>query len=148
MPSVQTSYPGTQAAAYAGMQASMSPVDTISRVIETAGGIAPGAPAFQGSTDQACATTGAAFLGVVLVDHFARPTTAGSDNILKGDTVTIMQKGTVWVTVSGAVTAQAPAYRTAGNAYTATATNNTAVNGVFETSASDGGLAILKLNLP
>ncbi|MGE7415449.1 DUF2190 family protein [Methylobacterium tarhaniae] len=148
MPSVQTTYPGTQAAAYAGMQASMSPPDIINRTIETAAGIAPAAPAFQGTTNHACAATGSVFLGVVLVDKFARPNAAGSDNIAQGDTVSIMQKGTVWVPVSGAVTAGAPAYVTSAGAFTATATGNTAIKGVFETAAASGALAILKLNLP
>lgn len=148
MPSVQTSYPGTQAAAYAGMQGSMSPTDIISRTIETVGGINPAAPAYQGSTNHACATTGSVFLGAVLVDKFARPTAAGSDLIQKGETVSIMQKGSVWVPVSGPVTAGAPAYLISAGAFTATSTSNTAIKGVFETAAADGALALLKLNLP
>ncbi|MFE1598194.1 DUF2190 family protein [Methylobacterium sp. ID0610] len=148
MPAVQSTYPGNQAAGYEGQQSSMSPADIISKTIETAGGIAPGKPAYQGSVDHACATTGSVLLGIVVGDHFARPNPSGNDNIAQGDTVSIMQKGTMWVKVSGAVTAGAPVYLTSAGAFTATASGNTAIKAIFETAAADQGLSRIKLNLP
>lgn len=148
MPAVQTNYLGNQPVAFEGMQASMSPPDIVSRIVEDAAGHGFGKAAFQGTTEQGIAKTGSIFVGVTLVDHMARPNTAGSDLAAKGETLAVMQKGTVWVLVSGAVTVGAPAYVTSAGAFTATSTSNTAIKAVFESAASDGQLARLKLNLP
>ncbi|MBY0297757.1 MAG: hypothetical protein K2X71_17275 [Methylobacterium sp.] len=148
MPSVQTSYPGTQARAYEGMQGTMSPPDIASRIVETSGGIGFGKAAFQGATEQGIVATGSIFVGVTLADKMARPNAAGTDVLAKGETAAVMRKGDVWVTVSGAVTLQAPAYVTSAGLFSASPTNNTAIPAVFETAAADGALALLKLNLP
>lgn len=148
MPAVQTSYPGNQPIAFEGMQGTMSSADNVSRIVENSGGHGFGKAAFQGATEQGILPTGSIFVGVTLVDHMARPNTAGSDIVAQRESITVMQKGTVWVLVSGAVTVGAPVFVTSAGAFTATPTNNTAIKAVFETAAADGQLARIKLNLP
>jgi hypothetical protein len=148
MPTVQSSYAATQARAYEGMQGDMSPPDIQSRIIENVAGIGFGKAAYQGTTEQGIDTTGSIFVGVTLADKNARPNAAGTDLLAKGDTVPVMQKGDVWVVVSGAVTLGAAAFVTPAGAFTATSAGNTAIKGQFLTAASNGQLALLKLNLP
>ncbi|ACL58461.1 structural cement protein Gp24 [Methylobacterium nodulans] len=147
MPAVQTTYPGEMAPAFEGMIASMEPGGIISRVIESAGGIGFGKPAFQGADANGIAATGSVFRGVTVADHFPLANATG-DLHPKGDTVSVMERGTVWVKASGPVTAGAPAYLTAAGAFTVTATDNTALRAVFDSSGASGALVKLKLNLP
>ncbi|ACL61744.1 structural cement protein Gp24 [Methylobacterium nodulans] len=150
MPPVQTTYAGAMAPAFEGMVAYMESDGIISRVIETAGGIGFGKAAFQGATDDAIATTGAVFRGVTCTDHFPTLTIAGGAGDLhpKGDTVSVMHRGTVWVRATGAVTAGAPAFVTPAGGFSATASGNTAVPAIFDSSGADGALVMLRLNLP
>lgn len=147
MPALQTTYAGNLAPGYEGMPANMEVRNVISRTIETSGGVGFGKPVYQGATDQAVATTGSILRGVTEADHNVRPTAAQTDGYAQGDTVSIMTKGVIWVVVNGAVTAGAPAYLTAGGAWSATSTSNTAVpNAIFDSAASNGGLAKLRVN--
>lgn len=148
MPAVQTNYPGTQPVAFEGMEGTMDPAGNVSRIVETPAGFGFGKAAFQGTTEQQIVTTGAIFVGVTLVDHMARPNTAGSDLVAQRESIAVKQKGTVWVLATGAVTVGAPVYVTPAGAFSATAAGNTAVPAVFETAAADGQLTRIKLNLP
>lgn len=159
MPNVQFSYSGNLAPGYEGMVANMEVTNIISRNVETAGGIGFGKPAYQGTNDQGIAATGSILRGVTVVDHFTRPAAyapnpanaaaSSGDAYAQGDTASIATRGVVWVVVSGAVTAGAPAYLTSGGAWSATATSNTAVpNAIFDSSAANGGLAKLRITFP
>lgn len=159
MPNVQFSYPGNLAPGYEGMVANMEVTNIISRNIETAGGIGFGKPAYQGTADQGIATSGSVLRGVTVVDHFARPAAyapnpvnaaaTSGDAYAQGDTVSVLTRGVIWVVVSGAVTAGAPAYLTSGQVWSATASGNTAVpNASFDSSAANGGLAKLRISIP
>jgi hypothetical protein len=157
MPAYQTAYAGTLSPGYEGMVANMEVTNIISRTIETAGGIGFGKPAYQGAADQSIAATGSILRGVTVVDKNVRPSgyapnlayaAAAGDAYAQGDTVSVATRGDVWVTVSGAVTAGAAAYLTPGQAWSATASGNTAVPGaMFDSSASNGGLAKLRFSL-
>jgi hypothetical protein len=147
MPAYQTTYAGNLAPGYEGMPANMEVRNVISRTIETAGGVGFGKPVYQGATDQAVATTGSILRGVTEADHNVRPTAAQTDGYAQGDTVSIMTKGVIWVVANGAVTPGAPAYVTAGGAWSATASGNTAVpNAIFDSTAANGALAKLRVN--
>ncbi|WP_407523244.1 structural cement protein Gp24 [Methylobacterium oryzisoli] len=142
----QNTYAGRAAPAYEGMVAAEEPSLTLSRTVETPAGIAFGKPAFQGTRDDGIAATGSIFRGVVLADRGARPETGG-DLFAKGDTAPVLVKGVVWVAVAGAVTAGAPAHLTASGGFSAAGAGTTALpNALFDTSASAGGLARLRLN--
>jgi len=146
MPAVQSVYGGNIAPGFEGMPANMEVRNTISRTIETNTGIGFGKPAYQGATDQSVAATGSILRGVTEVDHNVRPTAAQTDAYAQGDTVTIMTRGVIWVVVSGAVTAGAPAYLTSAGAWSATSSGNTAVpNAIFDSSAANNGLARLRV---
>lgn len=149
MPAVQTSYPTTLRPAVAGMKADMTPEVTISRIVENASGIGFGLAVTQGTGDRQVRLGGTAFVGVTLMDQAVVHLTqqANPDFYPDKDTAVIMQKGTIWVVATTAVTAQAPAYFVpATGAITGDPTGNTAIpNAVFETSAAQGALAVLKL---
>ncbi|ACL61050.1 structural cement protein Gp24 [Methylobacterium nodulans] len=147
MPPVQTTYAGGMAPAFEGQIAAMEPGGILSRVIASDDGIGFGRPAFQGGSDHAIAATGTVFRGVTVVDHFPTVNAAG-DLHPKGDTVSVMQRGTVWVRATGAITAGAAAFLTGAGRFTATAADGTAIPAVFDSSAADGQLVKLTLNLP
>jgi hypothetical protein len=69
------------------------------------------------------------------------------------DTVSVLRKGQVWVEVTADVTADEDAYvdvLTDGEEgkFTNVDTDNLSANGVFRTSADEGELAVLEINLP
>ncbi|MBY0299989.1 MAG: hypothetical protein K2X71_28790 [Methylobacterium sp.] len=143
---IQTTYAGRAAPAYEGMVAAEEPSLTLSRTVETPGGIAFGKPAFQGTRDDGIAAAGSIFRGVVLADRGVRPENGG-DLFAKGDTAPVLVRGVVWVAVAGAVTAGAPAHLTAAGGFSAAGAGTTAIpGGLFDTSAPAGGLVRLRLN--
>ncbi len=148
MPAYQTTYAGTLAPGVEGMPANMELRNTISRTIETAGGIGFGKPAFQGATDQGIAATGSVFRGVTELDHNVRPTAAQTDAYPQGDTVSVMTRGVIWVVVAGNVTPGAPAFVTPSQGFSASSSGNTAIPATFDNTASNGGLARLRLAVP
>ncbi|RVU21788.1 structural cement protein Gp24 [Methylobacterium oryzihabitans] len=143
MPATQTSY-GPAAAAYEGMIASAELATAISRNAEDAAGIGFGKAAFQGTAEAGIRAAGSVFRGVTLVDHNARP--ANGDAYARGDSVPVLIRGVVWITVVNGVAAGAPAYVTGSGGFTANASGTTAIpNASFDSSASAGGLAKLRL---
>jgi hypothetical protein len=92
--------------------------------------------------------------------------TTSSDDIFRGislhqhneaqkyentDTVSVLRKGQVWCEVSVAVSADEAAYvdvALATGKMTNVSTNNVATNGVFRSTTSGAGLAIVEINLP
>ncbi|MGY2049584.1 structural cement protein Gp24 [Methylobacterium sp. JK268] len=143
---VQTTYSPLPAAGYEGMVAFEEPSLTVSRIVETAGGIGFGKPAFQGTRDDGIVTQGGAFRGVTLADRNVSPRNGG-DLFAQGDTVPVMIKGTVFVAVAGTVAAGNAAYLTPAGTFTAAASGNVPIpNALFDSSAPAGGIARLRLN--
>jgi len=112
MPAVQTSYTERMSPARVGMIANIEPHVTISRTVETAAGIAAGAVAVQGATDNGCVvssaglTNGMQVLGIVVREPSFNPeNTAGGlgNGYAQRDTARIMTKGVIWVQAAGAV---------------------------------------------
>lgn len=70
-----------------------------------------------------------------------------------GDTVNVLRRGRVYVTVTANVSAGDDAYvdvLTSGEEgqFTNVSTDNLAINGIFRTSADSGELAVVEVNLP
>ena len=145
MPTVQSTY-GTMSAARAGMIANAEEMgNDISRTVEDAAGIGFGLPVFQGSADDGItATVGTAFRGITVRSQ-ARD--AVNPNVYaEHESAKVRTKGVIWVTVLAAVTAGAAVYFTDDGEWTDTSTDNTAVtNAIFDSSASAGGLAKIRL---
>jgi len=87
------------------------------------------------------------FLGVALKTHTVVVAAGATPGYADEDSVSVLEQGAVWVEVTSAVAAGAPAYVDVSNAkFTDVSTDNLAVpNGSFETSAESGGLAVLKI---
>ncbi|MBC3540651.1 hypothetical protein ACFSC6_12235 [Rufibacter sediminis] len=86
------------------------------------------------------------FMGVALKTHTIAVEADAVPGYAISDAVSILEKGAVWVEVTSDVVAGAAAYVDIANGkFTDVSTNNLAVpGGTFETSASSGGLAVLK----
>lgn len=151
MPAVQTSYPQTLRPAVAGMKADMTPEVTISRVVEGVAGIGFGLAVGKGTGDRQVTLGGTGFIGVTLMDQTITHLTpqANPDFYPDKDVCVLMQKGTVWVLADGPVVAGDDVTFTQATGRIGTkavAGDIIAIpNAVFETSAADGALAILKL---
>jgi hypothetical protein len=145
MPTVQSTY-GTMSAARAGMIANMEEVgNDISRTVEDSAGIGFGKLVFQGTDDRGITATPGTTVRGITVRSQARDAN-NPDKYGQYESAKVRTKGPIWVTVSGAVTAGAAVYYTAAGLFTATASGNTALTGaIFDTSAADGGLAIIRL---
>jgi hypothetical protein len=151
MPSVQTTYSETIAAAQAGMPADAAfKADT--RTVETVAGIAPGLAIGQGSAAKgailgAAAATGFAGVGIRAQANLNSTT---PDTIARYDDISVMTQGDIWVTVGGNVTAgQDVTFNTTTGVLStiaADASNFTIAGARWMTSASSGALAILRLN--
>ncbi|WP_298958745.1 hypothetical protein [uncultured Methylobacterium sp.] len=143
MPATQTGY-GPAAPAYEGMIASAELATAISRNAEDAAGIGFGKAAYQGTADNGIRASGSVFRGVTLVDHNVRPT--NGDAYARGDSVPVLVRGVVWVTVANNVAVGASAYLTGSGGFTANPSGTTAIpNASFDSSAAAGGLAKLRL---
>lgn len=149
MPAVQTTYTTTMRPAIAGMKGDMRPEDIVTRIAETTIGF--GVAAFQGTGDRQVRTANgtAPFVGVTLMDQgvvqLTPPVTP--DQYTATDDVQVMKKGSVWVLASAAVTAGAAAYVIpASGLFTNVTTANTLV-GTFMTSAANGALVLVSINV-
>lgn len=108
MAELQTTYTETVAKGYPGMVANGETSNRISRTNEDAAGIPFGAPVFRGAGDHGCtATVGtlATFLGFAIAGA-GQALVAGqdADEYQQYDSVNIMPRGAIYVTVVGAVT--------------------------------------------
>ena len=150
MPAVQSSYGSTHAPAFAGLIANMEISVRVSRLVTAAAGIGLGIAVFQASgvDNGVTSVPGTPFRGVTVAREtlYGNTTNTAPDIYYQGATAEIIVKGPVWVTVAANVSAGAPAYYDGSGNFTPTATGNTAiVNGTFDTSATSGALAILRL---
>lgn len=88
------------------------------------------------------ALTAPRFLGITVLDRAVDP--SSPDLFRINDTVPVLTKGVIWVTVTGAVVAGDPAFFSAAGAIGASGAFPIP-NSRFDTAASDGGLAKLRI---
>lgn len=138
---VQSLYPDSPAAGFAGMVANGELANRISRTVEDAAGLGFGAAAFRGAGAQGCTATPAAggFLGFVAADA------AGSaDRVPQHGSAAILTRGTILVAAGEAVAAGAPVYVTPAGAIVDSAAGNVAAPGwLFDAAAGAGALVRL-----
>lgn len=145
---LQNTYLDTQAAAVAGMPATMIAATDISRTVETAAGIGFGKAVGQGTADKGIvAFAGTKFVGITLLDRSATGVPTNPDAFPQRASARVRTKGDVWVEASVAVAAGDPVYLTAAGAFTNVATNNTAITGArWDTSTTAAAqLAVVRL---
>lgn len=89
------------------------------------------------------------FRGIALAQH-KEQTLAGITKYTDKETVSVLKKGTAWVPVSVAVTADDTAYALVDGTgkFTNASSGNTVTGGKFRSSTSGAGLAKLDINLP
>ncbi|MBI5111854.1 MAG: DUF2190 family protein [Rhodovulum sp.] len=147
MPTIQSSYAATHAAAVEGMVANSEPAVIVSRLVETAAGIGFGKIAQRGTADNQIKVSSASpkYLGITVLD----PTQAGAtvDTYPQGSVAAVMTKGVIWVQATVAVAAGDPVYFVpATGAFTNVATSNQLIpNAVFDSVTSGAGLAKVRL---
>lgn len=147
---VQTTYSENPAAAVAGMPADADySADT--RFCETAAGIGYGIAVSQGTADKGALIGGASaavFAGVTIRDKTV--VNDDGDEYAENENMGVMTRGDIWVTVGGDVTAGGDVTfaSTTGVLSSAAASGSQfAIAGArWMTSASSGGLAILRLS--
>lgn len=150
---VQPAYATGYAVGYAGMVANAETSNRISRTIEDAAGIAFGRAAFRGTGAHGCTATPASgtFLGVAMSNLATQPLAgvvvggAAADIYPQYANVGLMNEGVIWVTVGETVAAGDAAYVTSAGAFMKTAASNTAIPATFDTPASNGGVARLRV---
>ncbi len=105
MATVQSTYSESQPIAQAGMPAS-GDFSADTRTCETAAGIAFGVAVSQGSDDNGAVIGGASaavFVGVTIADKSV-PYNGTNDEYAQYDSMGVMTRGRIWVTVGGDVT--------------------------------------------
>jgi len=151
---VQSSYNQNQRPAVEGMIANTEPKLLISRTIEDATGVGFGKVVQQGSADETCTADLATsamdafkFLGVTVRDRSVRPETP--NKFAQRESVQIMRKGVIWVTVAGAVAAGTDVTVTLATGVLGSASVGAGVVAIpgarWESSTSGAGLAKLRL---
>ena len=129
-----------------GQLADNGPVDVLSRVAEN-DAVKIGLAVTQGSADNLCdlADDGDTLLGIVIHSH-ARLVDAPK----KGDVVNVLRRGRCYVRPSGAVAVGGDVYLAGGGKLAATpiADEDPISGAKWATSAADGELAVLEINLP
>lgn len=151
---VQSTYSQTIADAVAGMPADAD-YSADSRICETAAGIAFGVAVSQGSVSAKGALIGGAsaavFVGVTIRDKTLLIASGETvDKYQDNDVMGVMYRGDIWVTVGGDVVAGGDVTFAAATGVLSSASAGGAqfaVSGArWMTSASSGGLAILRLS--
>ena len=140
---VQSNYTAAQAVGLPGQPADMLRYDAVSRIVEDAT-LAYGIAVIKGTADNEVKIgDDGIFIGLTVKDVTNIPEV---DTYVAGDTAGLMIRGTMWVTVSGNVTAGAVVYRTPTGTLNATSTDNVLVaNAIWEDTASSGALARIRL---
>lgn len=143
MPTVQSTYADNISNGYAGAIANEEHCNLISRNVEDSGGIAFGLAVMQGTDDKGCVVgDGTAFLGVTVRTQSIEDGTA--DAFEYQDTARIATKGVIWIANSGGVSAGDPVSMEAAGAL-GTSTANLITGARWDTTATDGNLAQLRL---
>lgn len=150
MATVQTSYAELQPIALPGMLAT-GDFSADTRNCETAAGIAFGVAVSQGSADMGAVIGGASaavFVGVTIADKSV-PNDGGADGYNQYDSMGVMTRGRIWVTVGGDVTDGGDvtfAAATGVLSSAATGASQFAIAGArWMTTATNGNLALLHL---
>lgn len=145
MPSVQTTYNATMPVGSLGQVANTELTNVISRECEGSSGIGFGLAVIQGTADhQAKVGSAGVFLGITVKD--VTLDSSRSDKYAQYDTMAIMTKGVIWVTAGEDVSAGDSVYRTSTGTLNKTSASNTQIaNARWETSASSGALALLRI---
>ena len=157
MPALQTIYSEYPAVAFEGSRANLELWNSISRTVESLGGVGFGKVVCQGAGDHGCIVpdaTHTAFLGISIRDQAADaydPTLSPSyavNTYLQNRTAGIMTMGCIWVVVSAAVNVGDPAFFVpATGVITNVATSNIAIpRSRFDTTAAPATLAILRIS--
>jgi hypothetical protein len=140
---VQSSYLDNVPAGYAGAIANQEPRTLISRTVEDSGGIDFGLAVMQGTADKGVVVSdGNAFLGVTVRENSGEPNDPDTFEYMAE--ARIMTKGVIWIANSGGVAAGDEVEALADGALGA-ATSGNVPNARWETTASDGELAMLRL---
>jgi hypothetical protein len=151
---VQTTYPTSLAIGRAGQAASMVNWNTITRLCETAAGIAFGLAVTRGTGDKGAVLGGsdpAKFLGISLEDKsIVRKEGETVDKFRQYDNMPVCNQGEVFVKVASNVAAGDYVYfDTATGELTNDDTDVGPVPGaMFESAASSGGIAKVSLGIP
>lgn len=143
---MQTSYETHMEIALEGQLADNGTVDVLSRVTES-DDVQIGLAVKQGSADNLCdlAENGDTLLGIVIHSH-ARLVEAPK----KGDVVNVLRRGRCYVRPSGEVSVGGDVYLAGGGKLAATpiADEGPISGAKWATSAADGELAVVEINLP
>jgi hypothetical protein len=145
---VQSTYPSTIAAGFAGMVANGEKSNRISRTVEDAAGMAFGVAAFRGSGDHGCTATAAAnkFLGIVISDVGQVPGLGGTaDTLAQYSTASLLNEGVIYVQGSVAVAQGDQAYVTSGGAITNVSTSNVLIPARFDATTAGAGIVPLRV---
>ena len=158
--SVQTAYNQNMTEAFAGMLADMRDNVVESFAAEGAGGIGFGLAVIAGTdkTKQVKlpAAAGGVFRGVTLAEQAQEHTSVGGSTVkyAQYDAVNVLRRGAIVVVVCAEVHADAAAYfmnsgPTAGQFLQSdNAGTDPVPEGVFRTSTTGAGLAVLEVNMP
>lgn len=144
MPTVQTNYADDMAVSYAGAIADeQEECNLISRTVEDLGGVGFGLAVMQGTNDEGVVVgDGTEFLGVTVRDQSVDPD--DPNEFAHYASARIMTKGTIWVANDGGVSAGDPVSLAADGAL-GTGGSNEVAGARWDTSATDGNLARLRL---
>ena len=161
MPSVQSSYPLTQAQALVGQIAGGSPNRIDSYELVNATDVNFGTMVFQttgAGNDKVCnqlstitkTAAGNTFLGVAIKNPAVMPDSSDSDHYSNGDIVSVLVEGDIWVEAVTAVAAGDDVYCAFasgefGNIATLTGTEMDVPDARWMTSAAANGIARLRL---
>lgn len=147
MPAVQTNYFDSVEGAYAGQIVNTEPNNLISRVAEEA--IPYGQAVKQGTADNGVGeadNVSDVVRGIAVRD--ISNVSDENETYVAGQHVLVMDRGVIWVNVgAGGANAGEPAFVIpASGLFTVTSSSNLAIpNAVFDSSATDGNLAKLRL---
>lgn len=148
----QTSYSDRLRPAVVGMIANSRPKDTISRIVQPAGGIGFGVAAFQGAAANQITTTFAlgGFVGITIRDVTLARTVgdvASIDKYMQGENAGVLREGVIWVQASVAVNPNDPIYVTPAGAFTNVAAGgaNAGPFGRWDSATAGAGLARAEL---
>jgi hypothetical protein len=152
MATYQTTYGNAPAKGLPGQIASEEKCNKVSRTVETAAGIAFGAPAQRGAGDHGAAilSTGD-FLGLAVLNPAVPPSDTLPDGYPQYFTGAFMTMGTMYVTAGATVAAGDAVYYVTGTGRY-TNTSNTGANpaipdAFFEEAGADGGIVQISLGL-
>ena len=150
-------YSENMASGVVGAIVNTEPNTLVSYNVETVDGIGFGLPVSQGAADRSCkamASGDTEVIGFTVADRTTAPSDDNPDTFLQHDSARVMRKGVIWVTVddSGGVVPGDEVWVALANGQLSNADlgsgGSLQLQGCrWETSAGDGELAQLRVNL-